>query len=406
MLKKISAEKTFLSVTIAQVSLLFILAIFSGRQLVLDESYLLRTVSSLAEDGLSRQFLFALSTTTGPLYAFVHFIFSPISGLQAPGLRIINLCFLIITIAATAFALKAIKQDSYWKHALLLMCMPYIYVVAGLALTDMPAMAFCSLALAFGAYCLQTPGWKGWLASCLSGICWSAALIGRQTYLPAVLALIVFILREPRLRMKVLSIMLIALLPLGVLISIWQGLVPPSHAFFGKGFSLEHLILGFAYAGILVFFIYPHWFGLRWKRLAILLALGYVLNAMFSLVRFSPFLAIVSRLLTPDYLGLYTYLAGGLMLGIALVTVFGLIRYAWRVRGETLCLYFVIATIGILLANIKLVFQFSSRYCISIAPLLVLMTVPYVRYNRFLVLRALLAGIAGFISLSTYLGIF
>ena len=107
-----------------------------------DESAYLENVELLKEHGFSKQFLLEYRGSAGPLFASLHYLLLPFTGMEAPGLYRVNLVFLVLTIFFLTLILKYTISGDELKNSLLLLTIPMIYVCAGLVLTEMPAIFF------------------------------------------------------------------------------------------------------------------------------------------------------------------------------------------------------------------------------------------------------------------------
>ena len=79
----------------------------------------------------------------------------------------------------------------------------------------------------------------------------------------------------------------------------WEGLVPPQQRFIGRGFSLWHGILSFAYGALLTIIIAPRWFYYS-KKTWIWLVGGYIvllaLNIFLVRYDYSPLVKTIEKI--------------------------------------------------------------------------------------------------------------
>jgi len=377
----------------------------SGETPVYDERLYIKALPLFQQYGFSEQFLSKLPYAPGPLYAPIHSVFSFLTSLQVPAMRFVSFFFLIVTIYVLSKILGKFRYTPSWKWSILLMGLPPIYVISGLALTESYSIAFCTLAVIFGIYGFHREGIPGWAISIIAGACWALALLGRQTYLPAVLALFIVPVRERKLWMKTLLMVVIGILPLSVVISVWGGLVPPLLACTDQGFAWSHLMLALAYTGILIFIFSPRWiFGK--KKIYTILVMGgaFILNFINPLIRIMPMRTVALYLLkSKKIVQFYGQIASGIFAGIALLTLYSFLQKLWERRSDKFYSYFILATLGILFVTGKNTAQFSSRYIIMSAPFLVMLAAPYIKFNMGLLFRVTAGAIIGLLSLFAYL---
>src|SRR4051794_19074463 len=67
-----------------------------------DEGWYLETAEALRAKGLTAEFLRGLPGPAGPLYSVVHALFAPLTGLQRPGIRFVNMSLFALTVLAIA----------------------------------------------------------------------------------------------------------------------------------------------------------------------------------------------------------------------------------------------------------------------------------------------------------------
>jgi 4-amino-4-deoxy-L-arabinose transferase-like glycosyltransferase len=108
--------------------------------------YFANYVALLHEHGLSRAFLRSLSGTAGPLYAFVQAAFEPLTALSPPGMRLMNVGLLAI-VAALLVAMSRHDKPVDRLASASVLVVPMTWVLAGMALSEMPALVFATLSL-------------------------------------------------------------------------------------------------------------------------------------------------------------------------------------------------------------------------------------------------------------------
>ncbi len=189
---------------------------------------------SIVIPGTSLAFLRSLSVTAGALYAFVQAAFEPLTTLRPPGMRLVNVGLLAIVAVSMTWGL------------------------AGLTLSEMPALVFAALSLCLLLKGLRRigdqPSLVGWFLA--SAVCLAVAAWGRQPYLllvavPAALALV-----DARLRLAAAVFVGIVLAMVVPLFVIWGGLTPPSHLV-QESPTLKNSLISLGYAGFALLLLVP-----------------------------------------------------------------------------------------------------------------------------------------------------
>jgi len=384
--------------------LLLSMVMLSPPKPIWDESAYLASIPLLWKYGFSRHYLLNLPFCGGPLFAVIHTLFSPLTSIELPMARGVSIFFLFIIIVCIAQTLRMLNYSRPFKYAFLIMGLPPMYVVSALALSDILGMAFCITAIALTLYGIKTYDYKGWIASLVAGFCWAAALLTRQIYLPALLALVLFVFKDRRLWLKIALSMSVGIIPFLYIVFIWGGLTCPSGMQINRGFSFSHFLSALAFTGIFISILCPEWFKIRLAVLIVIAMLCVFISSFWHLFSgIIPMKIVTSHLFSDSALKIPLLLVPGAYLTLAVITIFGFLRRAWENRNDIVYLYFVFAVVGILLTQIKVTSQFSSRYAIAVAPLLIILLVRQIKFNISLVLRVLIGGTLGILSLSGYI---
>ncbi len=91
---------------------LVVVVIGTDRPPLYDEPWYLSVVNLVHEKGFSSAFLRSLPGPPGPLHAWVHFCFEPITHLQVPGVRLVNV-FLYFCHCLTTSTLFTSARSKY-----------------------------------------------------------------------------------------------------------------------------------------------------------------------------------------------------------------------------------------------------------------------------------------------------
>jgi hypothetical protein len=252
-------------------AIIFINATNTTGHLWKDEHWYLYNVALLHQFGFTKEFLVKYWGPAGPLYAVVHALFEPVTQLKANRLRLMNTFFLglIIFIISQIIKKKEGVKD-LWIKSLSILSIPTIYVIGGMALTEIPAMLFLSIALFLFTRALSSSSQTIKITqSIIGGLCLSFAILGRQPYLLVIPCSLLFLFPIQNFRQNYLPVCLFiissSLLPLYVF-NIWGNIQSAKTIDTGKGISIFYGILGLGYGAIFTLLIAPAWFYIPPKK--------------------------------------------------------------------------------------------------------------------------------------------
>lgn len=376
-----------------------------------DEEWYQRNPRLLQQYGFTEEFLMKYWGPAGPLYAFVHLALKPLTGMKEPGIRLVNVLLLVLSM----FNVWTLCKKMNLKNALFLtagiMSIPMIFVCAGMALTELPAMFFATLAilLLYNATKLESLGSK-LVTAFIAGIALGLAVLGRQPYL--MLTVCSFALLFPtgkwRPNLPIVVAMLVGTLLITLpIFKVWGNIQPPIEEHTGKGISPFHGFLALGYGAFISFLIAPQFF-LRLKqsqvRIFVTVALLItLLNIFIFKYEYLPLKGVLSNYLPQSSIGyIAQFFAAVIMLIGIFFAVSGLVR-VWEHRTDLFYLFLVGACFAILISSAKITHQFSSRYVAQAAPFFILMLAPYTHSNLFRVIASVFALIIGVISLQSFL---
>ena len=145
-----SARLAGLIVNILGLLLLVVAVCFSPSSYVYDERFHILGVELLKNQGLSLEFLQGTGRSApGPLYFMIHYLFEPLTNLNGPQIRLVNLLFFVLTIAALFLICKSFSFSNPLISSLSIMATPLVWPIAGMALTEIPSMFFALLGFFF-----------------------------------------------------------------------------------------------------------------------------------------------------------------------------------------------------------------------------------------------------------------
>jgi hypothetical protein len=352
---------------------LLIWTAFNPQPAIYDEPHRMETVHVLREKGFTREFLETMPHAPGPLTAVMQNALTPLTNLEPPGTRLTNWALLIVLLACLVLVLRGRNDPAPATTAFAVISLPMTWVVAGMALTEMPAMtclALGSLGLLAMDRAKTVAARHGWGLG--AGALLSLAILGRQPYLLAALSVAAFgWCRRKMIAPALLCIATAVAAPVYVF-SVWQGLVPPSQAGVGAGISLANGCHGLAYGALAMLLFAPAWMRRwRWWQCALLFAACAGLNAATGMVNAQPALSVARAALPAALFPLYIAAASGMFVFLAVWLLASLGRSAWRARHDGFALFLHAAAFGVMIACFKITGNFSSRYVAMAFPLLI-----------------------------------
>jgi hypothetical protein len=399
-------------VLIAGLLLLSATAIFNPNGFVFDEVLFPPNVELMEKHGFGKTFLIEMiDQAPGPLYEFIHLPLKGFTDLQPQRMRIVNLVlfFIIIFILVLIY-----RQSDNKRHAIYLS----LHIVAGLVLTEMPAMLFASISFLLGVIILnnQDDSKKVLLYSILMGITGGLAILGRTPYLvilPAFFGVLILIryfkLGSISIPQAFIPYAVIALSMIIPIFMIWGGMVPPLQPKVDGAIQPWHGLLACAYAGVIGFIIYPKWFVFNGTILMIL-AGAYVFFFTLGLMElgyeYAPMATTVIRIAGLNIFNIYVKLVSPLLATFG----FYFLVCCWYRGKENLnnavYLFALLASLAILASSAKISHQFSSRYVAQAAPFLVILFAKVDEADNWRWIRLAIGITMGFLSLNTYAKVF
>ncbi len=369
-----------------------------------DEPFFARYIPLLHRYGFSTTFLKSLPGTVGPLYSFVHIALEPFTHLQPVRMRFVNTFLLVLTVAMLAVWLKGQKHSDYWVAAGSVLVVPMTWVLAGMALSEMPALVLVTLSL-----CLQLRGLaaleagRAVLAWYLgSAVCLALAVWGRQPYLLLCGVPVLAAFFERRLRIPALIFVGVVVGSAVPLFIIWKGLVPPSHHFVQRGISVTHGLLSLGYTGICFFLLAPRRILLPIRMLLGIVAATVAANALLRALALYPLHSAAERYLPQPALSAYGILCGSIFLSCGVVFLAFLLWITWENRNDLKQLTVNAGLVCVAASPMFIAHQYSSRYTAMALPYLILAAQPWRRWGVATAATSALGCAAGFLSLFGY----
>lgn len=337
----------------------------------------------------------------GPLHPLMHFLLSGGgAGCPAPWLRLPNLAGLAFIAWAVARLVADGRPGTGSRSLTMLLTIPMMWTVSGLALTEVPAMAALTGALLAAERCRQEEPAAPTGTWLLLGLCLSAALCGRQTYLllaPLVLTWAAD-LRWPGWKPVVAAV--VGLMPFAVLVVLWGGLTSPAAAM-APGFLPQHGLYALGYLGAVALWVAPRLWLAHWRPAMLVGLVAVAGNAATDFLRFTTLTSAQTLPVIGGLIGALELIAshGAVAAGASFLAVAAGEWYERRDSRFALC---ALALLALCVASAGIPHQFSSRYIAMGAPFFILMLWSHVDWGVAGAVRSFLGMAAGFASLHSY----
>jgi hypothetical protein len=376
------------------------LVAMSPNRLLYDEPYFANYVSLLHRYGFTSTFLNSLNAAPGPLSAVIQLIFEPVTRLRPVAMRFVNVFLLVALVLVLVMWLKRGASD-YWVAGGSVLVVPMTWVVAGMALSEMPAMFFVTLSLylqlrGLEAFHADRPT-LGWFL--VAGICLGVAVWGRQPYLLLAGIPVLLAFREPRLSLSAVMFVCVSSALAIPLFVIWGGILPPSQHSAQEGISVVHGLTSLGYAGVCFILLAPR---LRWLPTKVafgLVAVTIIANASLGGFALYPIKPAIDRFLPVPMKSLYGNVVGSLFLSCGVVFMAVLLRLVWDERQDLERLAVNASLLLIAASPTLIAHQYSSRYTAMSLPYLILATRPWRQWrSRTLIMSGIGCG-AGVVAL-------
>jgi hypothetical protein len=383
-------------------SIIVIAILFSPNKFIYDESFFIQYVNLLKAHGFSKEFMNSLPGAPGPLVAIVQGLAEPLTSLNPIKMRLINFSIFLIILAIIR---RITAKKGYFLIALTALSIPMAWCIAGMALSEIPAMLFVSVALFFLFKAIRVHRETSYcplLLIAFSALCLAVAVWGRQPYaLLAGLPLLLAIWDRTLTRIAIVYSFIVALCSLPLLL-IWKGLVPPSMQTGFQGLVFRHLVLSLGYTAMCILIIAPQLISLRVRYLGGMLILSIVLVYCFSgLAQQIPSRSIIEAHFSSGFVRAYGFAWGTAFVLLGSIFAFSVIRAIIHAKTPEE----LIISSGLLVCSVAPLFiagQYSSRYSGMALPFMVLYAIEAEHKDSYRFPLLTLGNFLGFISLLNY----
>lgn len=388
---------------------LFFHSVLVKRLPIYDEVFYMQEVKLLQTFGLSIPFLEGSKTATGPLVAIVHYLLQPLTYLEAPGIRLVNCFLLVLLIVVLVFTFYLLKSKSPWVSGFTIIATPMIWVVSGMALTEIPAMFFASggiLLLLLSVDDRVNHKSSRVLLAALGGLAYSFSILGRQTFIVVLLALPLLAVRNRRNWVNILVFFTASIVLPAIVFYIWGGIVPPSHQRSNYipvgGLSINYGLLSYSYTAS-VFLIYaPKWFSLKLKTSIGVIAVTVISNFIFGYINITPAYSVVHNILPEFMVTLYSKVVSSILASFGVLFFLATAKNFWKNRHDPVFAFLCLSMFLVCSTPFKIIHLFSSRYVATAVPLILLVADRYSKDTYWKAVRMAIGTVLGFFLLRSY----
>jgi len=360
-------------------ALLLLLIMLLPHITIWDEDWYMYCVGYLKYYGFTRNFVH--TDPAAPMHAVIYYLLGPITHDKPVAIRLVNYAMCIGT---CFFVYKTLRLNSLFSkpnfsYTLTLFAVPSFFVIGFFAISEAPCLLFYSIS--FYLFLKSALGKKNILLVVLAGIFLGLAIMTRQLFLlcimPPVL-LLFFGLNKQHLMMVVLYI-ITSLLICAPIFYIWKGLTPPGSVFHHSLLSMlapKNLFLSFGYAFLYFVCLIPKYiydFLIERKiQILVLTLLGIATSFLIKDANFLPMSGLLPRIFSEQVIEVIAkvYFVTMCILSFYLFYFF---IYEFLFNIENFIQVFLLASIALILFSAIAVHdQFSSRYPLQSAPLMLI----------------------------------
>jgi hypothetical protein len=367
----------YLDIIAFGILILITILLYSSHYQYVDEVVYKENIPLLHKYGWSDKFLWEYIGPPGPTYAFLHALFEPITHLIPTRMRMVNMAmFGVLLYSLTAF-FRQTNTPHHKESAFSILSAPITFMVACLAITEIPALTFLLLGYQMLLLALKNVHfWQKYALAIFSGILISLAIMGRQTYLVSLLTLPILYLQEKKksdIAVIALCLIFSLLFPLKVF-SVWQNLVPYQCLAANQEYVFAHGILGLGYSAIFVLCWNIDFFA-KISRNHLPYFLGgiifvFVINHFLGLVEFLPAKILTERFFSPALQPTIAKMFGSLCILLSLYFLYSLFIKTLENRKNVYYLFALANYFVILATFFKISHMFGARYVFQAFPFL------------------------------------
>jgi hypothetical protein len=374
--------------------------------LIYDEPYHIGLAKLISKEGFFNALVSpANQSAAGPLYAALQLAFGWATSLSAPAIRWIGFSCLLLScffVSQTSLASNG-RFLSTSQVGICFLGIPFLWPCVGMALTEVPAVLFFSLALFCVARMIRAENSNAHFAwAALAGLSLGLAILGRQTYLILLPVIFFWALFQRKFLLPIFVLIIFSGLCSGWLFFVWKGLVPPSQQSVDGGLRFDHALLAMVYIGVAGFVLAPS------LLIQIPLRFGIPFLVCSCVVSFFaiggevvPAKSLLLSLFGMDLAGQIGRLALAAMFAISVLWIMSLSKRIILERNSFLFLNLLIL-LAFIAVPAKISHLFSSRYVVTAMIPLIFLT--GFENTKLAIALKICGAIIGAASLATYYG--
>lgn len=361
-----------------------ILIILSPASLIYDEGYYISIAREMARLGLTPKFIAEMDAPTGILYAIVHGGASIMTNFQPTGIRYVNFalvcgsCYLLCNIFNKICnkSMGSLCNKAGLAIAGSWVATPFTGVITCLALTEVSSIFFSLLgSLAIIRSVLNEKNDRiSIVGLLLGGFAYGLSIWGRQNFVVLPIFSLILFLPLTLNRLRSYLIVLASSIPflLGPAF-IWGGLVPKAVDFVGKGILPSSFFFSLYYVSACLVLVCPGIYSKVSKTIIVLsTAFSALTIALFPSLIKTPCQFFIMRTFGSFATGIISVTFSLVMLSISLATLGALLSILLEKPRDNYTTFFMASSLILLISNIKITHQFSSRYVTLALPYVLL----------------------------------
>ncbi|MGP8215894.1 MAG: ArnT family glycosyltransferase [Bacteroidia bacterium] len=344
-----------------------------------DEQWYMGCLQYIRCCGISYKFIFY--DPAAPLHAVIYYILTPVTHGSTIGIRLVNFAMCLITCYFIYKTIQLVKPGlkANFTYSLSLFAFPSFFVIGFFAISEAPCLLFycISLYLFLKSFTLS----RNAVILILSGICLGFAIITRQFFLLCIMPpMLIIFYKDKNQKFKTLSLFFIAAIVIcAPVYYIWKSIVPPNsgiHHKLSDLFTPKHLFLSFGYAFFYFLCFIPRYlydFFMQHKKSVILLILlGILISIFIKDASFLPMSGFLPRFLSAHTISIFArlYFVTTCILGLFLFYFF--VHEFIKNMGDFMQVFLLSGMFLILCSPTLISSQFSSRYPLQAAPLILI----------------------------------
>lgn len=381
---------------------------FSPHRLCYDESNHLGLTQLVRQIGWRNALLSPEDkSAAGPLYSAIQLLLAPLTRLQAPAIRWVNLFCLILVMLILAKQVFGAPLRKEWAGAASILSVPFLWPASGMALTELPALVMFTAFVFLQSRLLESQSevsLRSMSSAAVAGLCLGLSILGRQPFLLAVPVVLVMVFFAPKKWPLLLVCVAVALSLCVWLFVLWGGLVPQCYRQVAHSpLNPAYGVLALSYAGAATLFLNPSW--MRTKGLGVLVGCAFVGIAAAVLSRDyeqPPAKSLLMKIFGDRAAMIVGFLVG---VGIAMLGViwgWHLVNRIVEKRGQPAQLFLLLTLLALVSTPIAMTAAFSSRYIVGLLGVLYLVVGRFNEVSIWWHIRLVIGSSIGVATLWTY----